>query len=145
MLSISILPQGLDACVLQLFLDPFQAVAVQEFPRNHANGLGVLGDDFRFSIWPLLKGEAGVAEGKPSLFVSHANSFGDVAADGFAFCLCKGTQAGQDHFAVHIRGVDVFFLGYHGDAPAFEDSDVLDTVEGIPCKPGNGFCQDDDY
>ena len=92
-----------------------------------------------------MKGEAGVAEGKPSLFVSHADSFGNITADGFAFSLCKGTQASQDHFAVHIRGIDVFFLKYNGDTPAFEDSDVLDAVEGIPCKSGNGFCQDEVY
>ena len=39
----------------------------------------------------------------------------------------------------------MFLLEYNGNTPAFKDSDVLDAVEGIPGKSGNGFRQNKVY
>ena len=75
-----------------------------------------------------------------SLLVAHTDSLGNITADGFTFGLGKGAQTGQDHLAVHIRSIDVFFFKYNRDPPAFKNSDVLDTIKGVSGKSGDGFC-----
>lgn len=91
----------------------------------------------------LLAQEVLISETEPALPVAHADALSHVAADGFALGLGEGTQAGEDHLAVHIRGVNVFFLKDDRNAPAFEDPHVLDAVQGVTGKAGNGFRQDE--
>ncbi len=75
-----------------------------------------------------------------SLACSPCDSLGNITADGFTLGLGKGAQAGQNHLAVHVWSIDVFFFKYNRDPPAFEDSDVLDTIKGVSGKSGDGFC-----
>ena len=55
----------------------------------------------------------------------------------------SGLPRSIGYLAVHIRGVNVFFLEDDWNAPAFEDPHVLDAVQGVTGKAGNGFRQDE--
>ncbi len=87
---------------LQLFFDSLHAVAIQKALRDHTNRFRILQNDFWLSIGPPLKCESGVAKSESPLLVAHADSLGNITADGFTLGLGKGAQAGQNHLAVHV-------------------------------------------
>lgn len=66
---------------------------------------------------------------------------GHIAGDGLTFRLGKGTQHGDQHLAVHVQGVDVLLLKKHPNAHGPKYPGVVDGVQRVPSKPGDGLGQ----
>ena len=66
---------------------------------------------------------------------------GHISGDGLTFRLGKGTQHSNQHLAVHVQGVDVLLLEKHPNAHGPEHTGVIDGVQRVPSKPGDGLGQ----
>ena len=65
---------------------------------------------------------------------------GHISGDGLTFRLGKGTQHGNQHLAVHIQRVDIFFLKDHTNAHCPKHTGVVDGIQRIPGESGDGLC-----
>ena len=100
-----------NVSILQKAFDFPQTVSIQIALRDLANDLCLLGDNLRFSVRSLpVSQKPVIPKYKPSLPVTHSDSLRDVSADGFALSLRERAQAGQNHLAVHVGGIDVFLF-----------------------------------
>ena len=70
---------------------------------------------------------------------------GNISGDGLTFRLGKGAQHGDQHFAVHVQGVDVLFLKDHTNAHCPKHPGVVDGIQGVPCESGDGLGQNQVY
>ena len=131
-----------NVSILQKAFDFPQTVSIQIALRDLANDLCLLGDNLRFSVRSLpVSQKPVIPKYKQSLPVTHSDSLRDVSADGFALGLRERAQAGQNHLAVHVGGIDVFLFKDDSNTPAFQHPDVPDAVQRVSCKPGDGFGQ----
>lgn len=64
---------------------------------------------------------------------------------GERFFLGGRAQNTQQHLAAHVPGVNALFFKFHRHAKLLEFSHGLKAVEGISCKPGDGFNKDTVY
>ena len=129
-----------NALVFKALLNIVYTVPIEKVLKNHSDGLGFFRVNFRLSIRSFSVSQTVcVSESKPPIFVTHSNAFGNIAADRFTFRLGKGTQAGQNHLAVHIRGVYSLFFKNHGNPPAFQKPHMMDTIQCVTGEPGNRF------
>ena len=79
--------------------------------------------------------------GSFSLFHSLPLTPPDIGADRFTFRLGEGTHEGDNQFRVRFQRIDILLLKNDVDSHTFQCTNVLQAVQRIPRKPGNGLCQ----
>lgn len=100
-------------------------------PQSEQNSISLLVGQITQNIRRLLSRPSVSPDEITALILERAQS-----QYGFALCLCKGTQTGENHFAGHISRINsLFFKNYRNPQP-LQHSDILNTFQSIASKSG---------
>ena len=121
--------------------DGFLPHAGEVAHKNKAHDLGLLFHDVELPILQHITvrgctGDEGTILHAPFDAPSH------VFGDGYGFFLGLRSRQCQQHFAGHIRSVNVLFLEENGDTVVFEQSGIQQGVRCVSCEATDGLGQD---
>ena len=96
---------------------------------------GLFWNDSRFTIRPFLIGvQVVVVNGGFTTLHGVTLACLNIAGDGFAFRLCKGSHHSQHQLCGLVHGIDVFFFKVDRDTLCFQHSDIVQAVHS-GCAP----------
>ena len=132
-----------NVAFLQVLADHVEAVTVEVFLVDLPNDLCLLRNDLWITIRPFLIGvQIVVVDGGFTTLHGVALACLDIAGDGFALRLGKGSHHSQHQFCGLVHGIDVFFFKVDRDALCFQHSDVVEAVHRIAGKSGDRLGED---
>ena len=121
-----------NVAFLQVFADHIKAVAAEVLLVDLPDDLCLFWNGPWFTIRSFLIGvQIVVVNGSLTALHGVALARLDIAGDGLALRLGKGSHHGQHQFCGLIHGVDVFFFKVDRDALRLQHSDVVQAVHRV--------------
>ena len=119
----------------QSILNHSETRSCKEFTVNPLDNFSLLRNDFGLIVFSALVSEQLFVLNRSFTLVHRLpHSPADIRADALTFRLREGSHHRDQKLAVGFQRIDVLLLENHRYAVFFQDSDVVQTVNRVPCE-----------